>query len=326
MTSAPLLDVRDLRVGFRTDDGEVMAVDGVSFSVGAGETLGIVGESGCGKSVCALSILGLVADPPGRILPGSSVRISDEELLTASPARLRDVRGGEIAMVFQEPMTSLNPVLRVGDQIGEAVRRHTELRGDAVTRRVEALLDRVEIPDPVGRARAFPHQLSGGMRQRAMIAMALAGDPKLLIADEPTTALDVTIQARILELLDELRRERDMALLLITHDLGVVARVADRVAVMYAGRIVEEGLTRSLFNLPAHPYTVGLMRSIPDPDGTGDRLESIPGSVPQPYAWPTGCRFHPRCTVALERCRRDSPALMDAPATRAACWLVKEGQ
>ena len=326
MTSAPLLDVRDLRVGFRTDDGEVVAVDGVSFSVGAGETLGIVGESGCGKSVSALSILGLVADPPGRILPGSSVRISGEELLTASPARLRDVRGGEIAMVFQEPMTSLNPVLRVGDQIGEAVRRHTELRGDAVTRRVEALLDRVEIPDPAGRARAFPHQLSGGMRQRAMIAMALAGDPKLLIADEPTTALDVTIQARILKLLDELRRERDMALLLITHDLGIVARVADRVAVMYAGRIVEEGSTRSLFELPAHPYTVGLLRSIPDPDGTGDRLESIPGSVPQPYAWPTGCRFHPRCTVALERCGRDSPALMEAPATRAACWLVEEGQ
>ena len=324
MSSAPVLEVNDLRVGFHTEQGEALAVDGVSFSVGAGETLGIVGESGCGKSVTALSILGLVADPPGRILSGSSVRLHGEELLTASPARLRDVRGGRIAMVFQEPMTSLNPVLRVGDQIAEAVRRHTKLRGDAVKERVVALLDRVDIPDPVGRARAWPHQLSGGMRQRAMIAMALAGDPELLIADEPTTALDVTIQARILELLDDLRREREMALLLITHDLGVVAQVADRVAVMYAGRIVEQGPSEKLFSRPAHPYTVGLLRSIPDPDRPADRLEAIPGSVPPPHAWPSGCRFHPRCTVALDRCRKDSPSLMEAPGTRAACWLVEE--
>ena len=324
MSSAPVLEVNDLRVGFHTEQGEALAVDGLSFSVGAGETLGIVGESGCGKSVTALSILGLVADPPGRILSGSSVRLHGEELLTASPARLRDVRGGRIAMVFQEPMTSLNPVLRVGDQIAEAVRRHTKLRGDAVKERVVALLDRVDIPDPVGRARAWPHQLSGGMRQRAMIAMALAGDPELLIADEPTTALDVTIQARILELLDDLRREREMALLLITHDLGVVAQVADRVAVMYAGRIVEQGPSEKLFSRPAHPYTVGLLRSIPDPDRPADRLEAIPGSVPPPHAWPSGCRFHPRCTVALDRCRKDSPSLMEAPGTRAACWLVEE--
>lgn len=324
MSKAPLLEVSDLRVGFRTDQGEALAVDGVSFSVGAGETLGIVGESGCGKSVSALAILGLVADPPGRILPGSSIRLHGEELLTASPARLRNVRGGRIAMVFQEPMTCLNPVLRVGDQIAEAVRLHTELRGDAVKERVVALLGRVEMPDPAGLARAWPHQLSGGMRQRAMIAMALAGDPDLLIADEPTTALDVTIQARILELLDDLRRERELALLLITHDLGVVAQVADRVAVMYAGRIVEEGPSAKLLSRPAHPYTVGLLRSIPDPDRPGDRLEAIPGSVPPPHAWPSGCRFHPRCTVALDRCRGDSPPLMEAPVTRAACWLVEE--
>ncbi len=324
MNSTRLLEVNDLRVSFRTDAGEALAVDGVSFSVGAGETLGIVGESGCGKSVSALSILGLIADPPGRVLPGSSVRLRGEELLTAPPARLRDVRGGEVAMVFQEPMTSLNPVLRVGDQVAEAVRRHTELRGDAVNERVVTLLDRVGIPDPASRARAFPHQLSGGMRQRAMIAMALAGDPELLIADEPTTALDVTIQARILTLLDDLRRERNMALVLITHDLGVVAQVADRVAVMYAGRIVEEAPSVNLFSTPAHPYTIGLLRSIPDPDKPGDRLEAIPGSVPSPHAWPPGCRFHPRCTVALDRCRTDNPSLMQAPATRAACWLVEE--
>ena len=324
MNSTRLLEVNDLRVSFRTDAGEALAVDGVSFSVGAGETLGIVGESGCGKSVSALSILGLIADPPGRVLPGSSVRLRGEELLTAPPARLRDVRGGEVAMVFQEPMTSLNPVLRVGDQVAEAVRRHTELRGDAVNERVVTLLDRVGIPDPASRARAFPHQLSGGMRQRAMIAMALAGDPELLIADEPTTALDVTIQARILTLLDDLRRERNMALVLITHDLGVVAQVADRVAVMYAGRIVEEAPSVNLFSTPAHPYTIGLLRSIPDPDKPGDRLEAIPGSVPSPHAWPPGCRFHPRCAVALDRCRTDNPSLMQAPATRAACWLVEE--
>ena len=324
MSSTRLLEVNDLRVSFRTDAGEALAVDGVSFSVGAGETLGIVGESGCGKSVSALSILGLIADQPGRVLPGSSVRLRGEELLTAPPARLRDVRGGEVAMVFQEPMTSLNPVLRVGDQVAEAVRRHTELRGDAVNERVVTLLDRVGIPDPASRARAFPHQLSGGMRQRAMIAMALAGNPELLIADEPTTALDVTIQARILTLLDDLRRERNMALVLITHDLGVVAQVADRVAVMYAGRIVEEAPSANLFSTPAHPYTIGLLRSIPDPDKPGDRLEAIPGSVPSPHAWPPGCRFHPRCTVALDRCRTDNPSLMQAPATRAACWLVEE--
>jgi oligopeptide/dipeptide ABC transporter ATP-binding protein len=324
MNPTPLLEVTDLRVGFSTEKGETLAVDGLSFSVGPGETLGIVGESGCGKSVSALSILGLVDDPPGRILPGSSVRLRGEELLTASPARLRDVRGGEIAMVFQEPMTSLNPVLRVGDQIAEAVRRHTDLRGGVVNERVVSLLDRVGIPDPADRSRAWPHQLSGGMRQRAMIAMALAGDPGLLIADEPTTALDVTIRTRILTLLDDVRRERDMALVLITHDLGVAAQVADRVAVMYAGRIVEEGRSEDLFARPAHPYTAGLLRSRPDPDRPGERLEAIPGSVPSPHDWPSGCRFHPRCTVVLDRCLRDSPSLMRAPATRAACWLVEE--
>ena len=324
MNSTRLLAVENLRVAFRAEEGEAVAVDGVSFSVEPGETLGIVGESGCGKSVSALAILGLIADPPGRILPGSSVRLRAEELLTALPSRLREVRGGEIAMVFQEPMTSLNPVLRVGDQVAEAVRLHTELRGGAVDERVMELLDRVGIPDPSNRARAWPHQLSGGMRQRAMIAMALAGDPEILIADEPTTALDVTVQARILGLLDELRRERNMALVLISHDLGVVAQVADRVAVMYAGRIVEEGPSASLFSTPAHPYTVGLLRSTPDPDRPRERLAAIPGSVPSPNAWPPGCRFHPRCPDALERCRQDDPSLVRAPATRAACWLLEE--
>jgi peptide/nickel transport system ATP-binding protein/oligopeptide transport system ATP-binding protein len=324
MNSTRLLAVENLRVTFRADEGEAVAVDGVSFSVEPGETLGIVGESGCGKSVSALAILGLIADPPGRILPGSSVRLRAEELLTASPSRLREVRGGEIAMVFQEPLTSLNPVLRVGDQVAEAVRLHTELRGGAVDERVMELLDRVGIPDPSNRARAWPHQLSGGMRQRAMIAMALAGDPEILIADEPTTALDVTLQARILGLLDELRRERNMALVLISHDLGVVAQVADRVAVMYAGRIVEEGPSASLFSTPAHPYTVGLLRSTPDPDRPRERLAAIPGSVPSPNAWPPGCRFHPRCADALDRCRKDDPSLVRAPATRAACWLLED--
>ncbi|MFO7586992.1 MAG: ABC transporter ATP-binding protein [Gemmatimonadota bacterium] len=321
---APLLEVRDLRTGFRGDEGETVAVDGVSFSLGPGEALGLVGESGCGKSVTALSILGLVPEPPGRIHPRSSVRLRGEELVAASPARMREVRGGEIAIVFQEPMTSLNPVFRVGDQVGEAVRRHTELRGRAVRERVVALLDRVGIADPAARADAYPHQLSGGMRQRAMIAMALAGDPALLIADEPTTALDVTIQARILELLADLRRERGMALLLITHDLGVVAQVADRVAVMYAGRIVEEAPAADLFARPSHPYTRGLMRSIPDPDRPGTRLEAIPGAVPRPGAWPAGCRFHPRCPSAMPRCRSEEPPLLDAPSSRAACWLVVE--
>jgi peptide/nickel transport system ATP-binding protein len=324
MNPTRLLEVENLRVGFRTDEGEALAVDGVSFSVQAGQTLGIVGESGCGKSVSALSILGLIADPPGRILSGSSVRLRGEELLTAPPMRLRQVRGGEIAMVFQEPMTSLNPVLEVGEQVAESVRRHTGLRGSAADERVVALLDRVGIPDPASRARAWPHQLSGGMRQRAMIAMALAGDPAVLVADEPTTALDVTIQARILCLLDELRRERNLALVLISHDLNVVAQMADRVAVMYAGRIVEQGSAASLFSKPSHPYTVGLLRSIPDPDRPRDRLEAIPGSVPSAHAWPPGCRFHPRCAVALDRCGRDDPPLMQASATRAACWLVEQ--
>jgi len=324
VSAGPLLEVENLRVGFRTDESEFVAVDGVSFSIDAGETLGIVGESGCGKSVSALSILGLVTDPPGRILPGSSIRLRGEELLEASAERLREVRGGEIAMVFQEPMTSLNPVLRVGDQVAEVVRHHTDLRGESVIDRVVALLERVGMPDPENRVRAFPHQLSGGMRQRVMIAMALAGDPAILIADEPTTALDVTIQARILELLDDLCRERDMALLLITHDLGVVAQMADRVAVMYAGRIVEQGRSENLFVGPVHPYTKGLLRSIPGPDRAGRRLDVIPGQVPPANDWPPGCRFHPRCPVALDRCRAQDPPLMSAPMSRAACWLVEE--
>ncbi|MDT8435629.1 MAG: ABC transporter ATP-binding protein [Gemmatimonadota bacterium] len=324
---APLLAVRDLRVSFRAEGGEAPAVDGVDFSLAPGEALGLVGESGCGKSVTALSLLRLVPEPPGRIQPGSSIRWRGEELLEASPRRLREVRGGGIGMVFQEPMTSLNPVLRVGDQVGEAVRRHTPLRGWAARERVVSLLGRVGIPDPARAADAWPHQLSGGQRQRAMIAMALGGEPALLVADEPTTALDVTVQARILDLLADLRRERGLALLLITHDLAVVARVANRVAVMYAGRIVEEAPAADLFARPAHPYTRGLLRARPDPARPGAPLEPIPGSVPGPRAWPPGCRFHPRCPHVADRCRTEAPVLrpLSGSDRRAACWWVEGG-
>ncbi len=322
--SAPLLEVRDLRTWFDTDEGTARAVDGVSFAIGRGETLALVGESGCGKSVTALSLLGLVPSPPGRILPGSSVRLAGEELLEASEARMRRVRGGEVGMVFQEPMTSLNPVFRVGDQVAEALRRHRGLRGRALRAEVVRLLDRVGILDAERRARAWPHELSGGMRQRVVIAMAISCRPSLLIADEPTTALDVTIQAQILALLAELRDEFGMALLLISHDLGVVSRVADRVAVMYAGRIVETAPADELFRRPAHPYAEGLMLAVPDVEAPRRRLAVIPGAVPPATAWPSGCRFRPRCPYAWERCLEE-PALLDESGGRAArCWLVEE--
>ncbi len=320
VSGRPLLQVSDLRIHF----GDTPVVDGVSFVLEPGQTLGLVGESGCGKSVSALSVLGLIEEPPGSVLPGSSIRLGEEELLHVSRQRLQQVRGGEIGLVPQEPMSGLNPVLRVEDQISETVRRHTGLSGGRVRSRVIELLERVGIPDPGIRARAYPHQLSGGMRQRVMIAMALAGDPRVLIADEPTSALDVTVQARILELLDSLRRERDLALLLISHDLSVVGSIADRVAVMYAGRIVEEGPSDEVFRRPAHPYTIGLLDAIPDPAAPGTRLRAIPGSVPAPGSWPTGCRFHPRCEPALERCAVEAPKLVDvSSAARAACWLVE---
>lgn len=324
LRSEPVLEVEELRTWFETDEGVARAVDGVSFSLREGETLGLVGESGSGKSVTALSILRLVAQPPGRILPGSSVRLRGEELLEASGSRMRRVRGGEIGMVFQEPSTSLNPVLRVGDQVAEALRRHRGMSGRALRDEVVRLLDRVGIPEPERRARGYPHQLSGGMRQRVVIAMAISCRPAVLIADEPTTALDVTIQAQILELLEDLQAEFGMALLLITHDLGVVAQVADRVAVMYAGQVVEEAPVDELFRRPRHPYTEGLLLAVPDPDAPRDRLAVIPGTVPSPIRWPTGCRFHPRCPWGWDRCAGEHPPLLAEGSAGSRCWLLEE--
>ncbi|MFQ5888971.1 MAG: ABC transporter ATP-binding protein [Gemmatimonadota bacterium] len=322
--SVPVLAVENLRTWFRTEDGVARAVDGVSLQLEAGATLGLVGESGCGKSMTALSVLRLVPHPPGEILAGSSIRLQGRELLSLAEAEMREVRGGEIAMIFQEPMTSLNPVFTIGDQIGEAIREHRGLRGAALRDEVIRLLDRVGIPESESRVRAFPHQLSGGMRQRVMIAMALSCRPTVLIADEPTTALDVTIQAQILDLLRSLQAEFGMAILLITHDLGVVAEMADRVAVMYAGRVVEEGPVADFLAAPRHPYSEGLLRSVPALDRTAARLAPIRGSVPRPVEWPAGCRFHPRCRHAWERCREFEPPMLDAGRTRARCWLVEE--
>ncbi len=299
-----LLEVKNLQTHFRTRAGLVRAVDGVSFQVDEGELLGLVGESGCGKSITALSVMRLVA-PPGKIV-GGEVWFGGENLLKASDARMREIRGDDIAMIFQDPMTSLNPVFTVGEQIAEALRLHRNLnRKQAREAAVEEMRE-VAIPDPARRAGDYPHQLSGGMRQRVMIAMALACDPKMLIADEPTTALDVTIQAQILELIDELRRTRNLAVLLITHDLGVVAEVADRVAVMYTGRVVEESPVAELFARPKHPYTEGLLRSVPKLTAAGvkkeERLSTIEGTVPKPTNLPEGCHFAPRCPHRMPRC------------------------
>ena len=324
----PVLRVHDLKTYFVTDrgSGTARAVDGVSFELAAGETLGIVGESGCGKTVMSLSILRLIPEPPGHILPGSFIEFEGTNLLTLPPRELRAVRGNRIAMVFQEPMTSLNPVLPVGAQVAEAALVHQKLsRADARMRTID-LLRLVGIPDPETRVDDYPHQLSGGMRQRVMIAMALICHPQILIADEPTTALDVTIQAQILDLLGRLRRELNMAVLLITHDLGVVAGSADRVVVMYAGQVVETAATRALFATPQHPYTEGLLASIPRLDQPRERLRSIPGSVPPATAWPAGCRFHPRCPYAWDKCRTEEPPLLETgtPGHSARCWLVAE--
>ncbi len=309
----PLLEVRDLRTEFDTDDGVVRAVNGVSFSVRAGETLGLVGESGCGKSVTAFSVLRLIPSPPGRIA-GGRVLLRGRDLLSLGDEAMRRLRGNEISMVFQEPMTALNPVYTVGDQIMEAVRLHQKVGKAEARRRAVDMLARVGIPSPEQRVDEYPHQLSGGMRQRVMIAMALSCNPAVLIADEPTTALDVTIQAQILELLKELQRELGMALILITHDLGVIAETADRVAVMYAGKVVEYTDVRSLFAEPRHPYTIGLLESIPRMSERRERLAVIPGTVPPPTAFPPGCPFHPRCPFAVERCREVEPALEEAAA------------
>ncbi|MDM0121006.1 ABC transporter ATP-binding protein [Variovorax arabinosiphilus] len=315
-----LLDVRDLRTHFTTDDGEFPAVDGVSFSVDAGRTLAIVGESGCGKSVTSLSIMGLVPNPPGRIRGGSIV-FEGRELVGASKRDMQDLRGNGMAMIFQEPMSSLNPVFTIGEQIVEGLMRHRRIGRAEAAERAIAMLRKVRIPAPEQRFHEHPHKLSGGMRQRAMIAMALACDPRLLIADEPTTALDVTIQAQILELMRELQQETGTAIILITHDLGVVAEVADEVVVMYAGRVVEQAPVQALFDAPQHPYTIGLLGSIPRLDGERTRLASIEGQVPSPLRRPPGCSFAERCPFAVAKCREDDPVLMEvAPQHRSACW------
>ncbi|MEK6281117.1 MAG: ABC transporter ATP-binding protein [Acidobacteriota bacterium] len=308
-----LLEVRNLQTQFTTRAGLVRAVDGVTFHLDAGELLGLVGESGCGKSITALSIMRLIA-APGKIV-GGELTFDGKNLLKLSDAAMRQIRGDDIAMIFQDPMTSLNPVFTVGEQIAEALRLHRKLSRKAARAAAIEAMREVSIPDPARRIDDYPHQLSGGMRQRVMIAMALACDPKLLIADEPTTALDVTIQAQILELLEELRRHRELAVLLITHDLGVVAEVADRVAVMYTGRIVEESSVEELFARPKHPYTEGLLRSVPKLTAADvmkkSRLETIEGTVPSPTDLPPGCHFAPRCPYRMPRCTEEEIPLYD---------------
>jgi peptide/nickel transport system ATP-binding protein/oligopeptide transport system ATP-binding protein len=305
----PLLDVRSLSTYFITEEGVVRAVENVSFEIQPGEILSLVGESGCGKSVTGLSILRLLPIPPGRIASGE-ILFDGKNLLQLEEKEMERVRGNEISMIFQEPMTSLNPVFTIGDQIVEAILLHQGLdKGEARKRTIE-MLDRVKIPDPESRIDAYPHQLSGGMRQRAMIAMALSCQPKLLIADEPTTALDVTIQAQVLRLLKEIQREMGMAVMLITHDLGVVAEIADRVAVMYAGRIVEVASIEAIFGQMRHPYTKGLLHSIPQLQEKRTRLNAIPGQVPNPLNLPMGCKFHPRCYLMIEDCKKEEPPLI----------------
>jgi len=322
-----VLDVKNLQTVFFTNSGLFRAVDDVSFQVRRGETLAIVGESGCGKSVSALSIMRLVPDPPGRIV-GGSVTLEGTDLLGIDEAAMRQIRGNRMSMIFQEPMTSLNPVMRIGDQITEVVRLHQDMTAkEAWTKAVE-MLRLVRIPEPERRAQEYPHQLSGGMRQRAMIAMALACRPALLIADEPTTALDVTIQAQILALIVDLQKTLGTGLILITHDLGVVAQTAQRVIVMYAGKKVEEATVEALFENPRHPYTRGLMASMPAVISLGAkeevRLTEIPGMVPSLTNLPPGCAFAPRCQFAIDRCRTEYPPLQDFGNHWAACWRAAE--
>jgi oligopeptide/dipeptide ABC transporter ATP-binding protein len=320
-----VLDVRDLRISFPEADGRrFRPVDGVSFSLDRGETLALVGESGCGKSLTSLALLRLIP-PPGRIDTGSAIRLGETDVLTLEGEALRQIRGRRIGMIFQDPMTSLNPVFTVGDQIAEGVRAHFRVSRREARDRALRLLQEVGIPDPSSRLDAYPHQLSGGMRQRVMIAIALSAEPEILVADEPTTALDVTVQAQILEVLEALRRSHGMAVLLITHDLGIVAGRADRVAVMYAGQIVEEAPTAELFAHPSHPYTQGLFASVPRISGPIQRLTPIGGSVPSPSAWPSGCRFRPRCPQAFAKSELPPELLAVGPDHRMRCWLADPG-
>ncbi|HZF86033.1 MAG TPA: ABC transporter ATP-binding protein [Burkholderiaceae bacterium] len=331
-TPQTLLTVDDVRVEFNTRRGRAMVLNGVSFEARAGETLCIVGESGCGKSMTALTVLGLVPQPPGRV-SGGRVLFGDEDLLRASPERLRAVRGNRISMIFQEPMTSLNPVFTVGEQIAESLRLHAGLDRRAAHARAVEMLRQVGIPAPERRVDEYPHQLSGGMRQRVMIAMALACRPDILIADEPTTALDVTVQAQIFDLLRELQAERGTAIVLITHDMGAVAEMADRVIVMYAGRVIEQGTTDEVLGSPQHPYTQGLIACLPELGSSqhGERRElaEIAGVVPSLWELGSGCAFRERCPSAHARCAQDVPPMFDAPLPgqpghAAACWLLAE--
>ncbi len=324
-TGEPVLELDELRTYFDTRDGVVKAVDGLSFALRPGEILGVVGESGCGKSITSLSIMQLVPRPPARFA-GGEIRFRGKNLLEATTAEMRAIRGNEISMIFQDPMSSLNPVLTIGDQLTEAIILHQGLSERAAMGRAKEMLDLVHIPEPQRRLKEYPHQLSGGMRQRVMIAMALACDPSVLIADEPTTALDVTIQAQILGLMEEIREKLNTAIILITHDLGVVAEMADRVLVMYAGRKVEEADVVELFERPQHPYTRGLMNSLPKLAEAGappttERLSEIPGIVPSLDKLPPGCAFAERCSFATDRCRETYPPLESkAPGHLAACW------
>ena len=324
MPDNPLLEIKDLHVTFKTEEGLVKAVNGVTLSVNKGETLGVVGESGCGKSVTSLSVMGLIPKPPGKIEKGE-IRFQGKNLLNFTEKQMQSVRGNLVSMIFQEPMTSLNPVQRIGKQIGEVLLLHKKCSRKEVSAMVVEMLVRVQIPDPERRAKEFPYQLSGGMLQRVMIAMALACAPKLLIADEPTTALDVTIQAQILFLMNELKQSFGTAIMLITHDLGVVAETADKVAVMYAGKIIESGDVRTIFSNPLHPYTLGLMASIPKVDSPVPEdklLNAIPGIVPSLYDLPKGCAFQDRCDRQFQKCLEQTPSLYDTGSNHfARCFL-----
>jgi peptide/nickel transport system ATP-binding protein len=317
----PLLEVRHLRVEFPTRHGTLVALDDVSFDIAPGEILGVVGESGAGKSLTGASIIGLL-EPPGRV-GGGEIRLDGERIDNLPPQRMRSIRGRRIGAIFQDPLTSLNPLYTVGRQLTETIQTHLPVGAHEARARAIALLKETGIPAAEARFDQYPHQFSGGMRQRVVIALALAAEPKLIVADEPTTALDVSIQAQIITLLKRLTRDHGAAVMLVTHDMGVIAEASDRVAVMYAGRIVEVGPVQQVIHQPAHPYTAGLMGSIPSMDVERDRLLQIDGAMPRLNAIPAGCAFHPRCPRAFERCGHDRPDLMPAPTTQAACWLVE---
>lgn len=322
--SQPILELKNLHTHFFTDHGEIPAVDGVSIRIHEGEILGVVGESGCGKSVTSLSIMGLVPNPPGKIV-GGEILFNSENLVKATDKKMRSIRGNEIAMIFQEPMTSLNPVFTIGNQVSETIRLHKKVSKKKARQMAIAMLKEVGIPRAEQIVDEYPHQLSGGMRQRVMIAMAMSCRPKVLIADEPTTALDVTIQAQILDLMKKLNKEQGTAIMLITHDLGVVAEICDRIVVMYGGKIVEEGDVRTILRSPQHPYTKGLIRSLPKLHLKEDRLYSIPGNVPKPGTILKGCRFAPRCESVFQACHEQAPELIEiTPGHQCRCFLYDD--